>query len=51
MKANAEAQPGQGKISGTSNVFLAMKYDLAPVGTIAHVSVTQLHTGTHDAEA
>ncbi|KAF2402710.1 nicotinate phosphoribosyltransferase [Trichodelitschia bisporula] len=35
-RTQAEKQGWTGKLSGTSNVHFAMKYDLEPVGTVAH---------------
>ncbi|MCI6644048.1 MAG: nicotinate phosphoribosyltransferase [Alloprevotella sp.] len=36
MKNCAQSQQWEGRFVGTSNVYLAMKYDLLPVGTMAH---------------
>lgn len=36
MKACSEKTEGKGKFTGTSNIYFAMKYDLTPIGTMAH---------------
>ncbi len=36
LKECSDAIKGPGRLAGTSNVYLAMKYDLTPIGTMAH---------------
>lgn len=36
MKECSDKMKGPGRFTGTSNVYFAMKYDLTPIGTMAH---------------
>ena len=36
MKECNDSKKGPGRFTGTSNVYFAMKYDLTPIGTMAH---------------
>ncbi len=36
MKECSDQGKGPGRLAGTSNVYFAMKYDLTPIGTMAH---------------
>ena len=42
MKECSEKMGGPGRFTGTSNVYFAMKYDLTPIGTMAHELICAL---------